>query len=127
MTVRGHVIETKVTVVVETCCSCGTPFGIEAELRRNLLRNHNWFHCPLGHSQQYAGESGEERLQRKLDEAQRNTNRLGSEINYLTASLSTAKAENKALKHRARAGVCSFCKRHFVNVERHMASKHKEA
>lgn len=89
------------------CCECGIPFAIPESLQEKYEREGGFWSCPNGHRQHYC-ETKEMKLTHKLDQAE-------AEIEELRLSIK-----------RAQRGVCPYCKRHFVNVERHMKCKHKD-
>lgn len=109
-----------------TCYKCGVIFGVPSGHRARLMESKDSFWCPNGHSQCYT-ESTSDKLRRERD-------RLAQRIAQKDDEIAAAKKEAAALKgkitklhNRAKAGLCSCCNRHFTNLERHMASKHKEA
>ena len=64
----------EVPMQAEMCCVCGIPFQMTRDLFEKLVKSHNSFYCPVGHGQQYAGETNEERLRKRvaqLEAAQR--------------------------------------------------------
>jgi hypothetical protein len=112
----------EVDLVYETCCACGTPFAMEATLEQNLRKMHTWFYCPNGHSQHYTAKSDSE----KLAEVERKNLSLRQELDQAEADAAQKGKQLASLRKRAKAGLCTECRRHFVNLERHMASKHSE-
>ncbi len=111
---------------VYTCCvtSCGIRFALSAtfvELRR---KDHAWWHCPNGHPQHFSSESKEERLQRELRVAEQQIARVEDERRDAERRETAAKRELARVNKRVHAGVCPCCNRSFVNVARHMKTKH---
>lgn len=111
---------------LENCCACGTPFGIEAGLSRNLKETHATFYCPVGHGQSYRGKS-------EAEKAREETERIRQQLLREQSSLATERqlrvaVETKMnkLKKRVGNGVCPCCKRSFNNLRLHMHSKHPE-
>lgn len=123
-------VESTLTLFVETCCNCGTPFGIENSLRDHLLENGNLFYCPNGHAQHYTKR---ETLEKKIKQLENN---LKSETER--AEWWKGEAEDKAqqlkvtrckltkTQKRVSNGICPCCNRQFVQLTRHMKSKHPE-
>lgn len=113
-------------LVSETCCVCGSLFGLESNHMRALKESGERFYCPNGHAQSYNGLLRKERKRHASIE---------SDLRHL---LEQAKADRDAFKFQARAeksaktrlkkraenGVCPCCKRSFQNLRRHMKSKH---
>ncbi len=54
-----------ITITLETCCSCGVPFGIEESYRQELIKNGQTFYCTNGHNQYYTEKKT---LENKLKE-----------------------------------------------------------
>lgn len=125
-------INTEVTLVTETCISCGTAFAMEAGLMRHArqLGPKCSFYCPNGHPMVYK-TSEADTLRGELSVAQ-------GRVTELETAVANAKAQGaweekrrieaerrtaRAIK-RANAGVCPQCHRTFSQVARHIASKH---
>lgn len=119
------------SIVVEHCCACGISFGIPKNLQAQLRQNHEWFYCPMGHQQHYVGKTEEEKLRERLVSEENARVRVQAQLDQERASHSATKGQlTKAKKqvHRAERGVCPVkgCKRSFVDVERHVRTKHPE-
>jgi len=129
--------------VKEICCwkECKVAFGIEAEMNAQLRRNGNWFFCPNGHQQQYTqGKSAEQKLREQLEaerlarqRAEQNSamwqddaREAREEAEHQRRRANGYKGHATKITKRAKAGICPCCNRHFVQLERHMASKHPE-
>ena len=54
-----------------TCVACGTTFAIEEFYYKALVENHNWFKCPNGHDQHFAGKTEAEKLREELNKVKR--------------------------------------------------------
>jgi septal ring factor EnvC (AmiA/AmiB activator) len=128
-------ISHEVTLTVETCCVCGTPFAIEATLQEQFKKTGNSFFCPNGHKQHYS-ESTDEKIkqlekqlkQSKDDEAwwrQQAEKRTG-ELATTKKALSTTRSQLTRTKKRIAAGICPECHRQFANLHNHMANKHPD-
>ena len=119
------------------CPICCVTYGLEEEFHKYRIRGGklngekaNWF-CPNGHSLIFT-ETEADTMRRERDLLKQRIAQKDDEINRLDrlredAEKSLAKAKAQAAKQRIRAhaGLCSCCNRHFSNLERHMASKHK--
>lgn len=117
------------------CCGhCSIVWGMPAPFVEARRHDHASFRCPNGHVWSYSGDNAEEKLRKQLAEATRQRelarDRAASERaarDQAEASLRATKGHVTRLKNRAAAGVCpAGCKRHFTDLERHMASKHPE-
>lgn len=115
-------------LVVRTCW-CGIRHAIPSELATTAEENKGQVvYCPLGH--EWVASVHEQR------EADRLRGLLQNERQRLSATRDLLKHEERShaatrghltrAKKRAHAGVCPVqgCKRHFKDLERHMASKH---
>ncbi len=87
------------------CCSCDIAFSVPANWNRERMDDHESFFCPNGHKQSYQGQSEAEKLR---DELLARTEELTS------------------LKNRIANGVCPCCNRTFVNLGRHIGTKHPQ-
>jgi len=89
-------------------------------------REHGDTHyCPNGHPQVFCKPEVPE-LQAKLREANQQVESLHYQLNGALDNLAESKKELRKTKHRANAGLCPHCRRHFVNVERHIHTKHPD-
>ncbi len=118
------------TLVVEICCACGTAFAMEETLYRNLLRRKGeTFFCPNGHPQSYTGEPIEkkyEKIKRALENETTSREWWQEEAEKKARSLSATKGQLTKTKNRIAKGVCPCCNRQFINLQRHMETKHPE-
>ena len=127
-------VATTITVSLDlvplNCYSCGVWFAIPADLQRSRTRNGKSFWCPNGHAQVFRGgevEQLKERLAAARDAARLEANRaegLERERLRLANDLMDQAKEHKRVLRRANAGVCQHCRRHFENVDRHVAKVH---
>lgn len=124
--------------VVRCTTDCGITFAIpkdlyhEARYERPGARGRSIF-CPLGHSWHYIAKSETDELRERLaQEERRSTARLAAidraraEAEHQRNVANGYKGALAKSKKRSAKGVCPVpgCKRHFANVERHVASKH---
>lgn len=126
---RGEQITFKLVFVTETCCQCGIPFAVTNDFQERRYQDHQWFYCPAGHPQRYTGESDREkikRLEKKVE--QEKLARLDAELarEMEQQQRKAAERELKRTKKRVAAGVCPCCNRSFVQLQRHMTTKHPE-
>ena len=117
---------------VQHCVNCGITFGMPSDFDDRLRETHREFYCPNGHNLRYNQETDAERYKRQLDEANRllivKNNMLADrdkEVETLARSKRSLQAHAKRVKTRTAAGVCpAGCRRHFSNLQQHIASKH---
>jgi hypothetical protein len=128
----GQIFASYSDLEVKTCPVCGVMYAApEAMLDWCRKAPHRTFYCPAGHSLHFPGKTEEEKLREQLERERTRAGGLASERDQLQASLRAQKgATTRARKQASKAarGVCPVpgCKRHFVNVERHVETKHPE-
>ncbi len=110
---------------VEHCCNCGIAFGMPSEFRARKLRDGGDFYCPGGHRQFYT-ESENTRLKKQLEQEtkRRQWAEEAKERSY-KAEIAT-RGHLTRLKKRVTNGVCPCCQRSFINLKRHIETKHKD-
>jgi elongation factor P hydroxylase len=115
------------------CCACGVEVALPSNFEEHRRRDHAFWYCPNGHAQHFAGKSDVEivraeaqALREKLaaetkrrEWAQKDAANHADEIEKL-------KRKAKRAAKRAANGVCPCCTRSFVNLRRHMETKHPE-
>lgn len=111
-----HVPTTRFNLYVSECCVCGTPFGIEDRLDDMRRNDGKFIYCPNGHRQSYR-ESESERLKKQLKEEQ-------AKLANAQFELMAVEKKLKRTEKRIKNGVCPCCHRQFVQLTRHMKTKH---
>jgi len=114
-------MEVSISVDLETCvCSkCGIVYGVPDNFKRARREDHHSFWCPNGHSQYIPAKSEAEKLRARLEEEQ-------SKLANLQLELMVKEKESKRLKSRIKNGACPCCHRQFVQLSRHMKTKHPD-
>lgn len=114
-----------------TTCHCGMKHAIPRVLYKAALLRAGameiW--CPNGHSWVFRTKKQldeEAEVRRERDRLRQQIAQKDDEIRETAQKLAKVQKETKRQKARAMAGVCSCCNRHFTDLQRHMASKHKE-
>jgi ssDNA-binding Zn-finger/Zn-ribbon topoisomerase 1 len=137
MPIKTKTITYESELVVETCCNCGVPFAIHRPQYERLLESGDRFYCPAGHPQHYTRRENLDKqiedLKRKLRVAEEDTRYWNQEAEEQAAAATVAKRQAAAakgqltkVKKRVGNGACPCCNRQFVNLQRHMATKHPE-
>jgi len=93
------------------------------EFKKQRLRDHKDFYCPAGHPQHYVGETDADKLRR----AEQRNRALKDQLDAAEASRAAYKGQATKYRNqvaRAENGVCPHCNRSFVDLRRHMGSKH---
>lgn len=116
----GSTITLSHTVKLYTmeCCSCGIIFGVPDDYDNRRRQDKRLFYCPSGHPQSYT-KSDADKLREQLAEEQR-------KLSSAQFELMAAEKKVKRLEKRAKNGVCPCCHRQFVQLTRHMQSKHPD-
>jgi hypothetical protein len=119
----------RVSLETETCYRCGVLFAMTAEYRQKRLADHSLnFYCPNGHGQAYIGKTEAERERERREAAERREKYWRSSAEDTERRLRATKGVVTKMRKRVTAGTCPFgCRRHFANLERHVASKHPGA
>lgn len=127
-------IESKTTVRLLDCSECGGHIALTPNLERTLRESHATFYCPIGHHQYFPAKTDAERLRDALHAADIEKSRLAKSVreaemlaNDAVFRQALAERETARLKKRARAGVCPCCNRTFVQLARHIKTKHPES
>ena len=132
---RGTVLHVDVQMVTEDCCNCGIPFAMTKEFRDRKLEDKTNFYCPAGHHQHYIGKTDAEKEKEKREAAERNATRLQQRLDQERAarehaerSAAATKGHLTRAKKRAVGGACPIgcCKRTFVDIAKHVQTKHPE-
>lgn len=115
------------------CYRCGCPIMLPEEFNKHRLNDHKSFWCPNGHEQAYHGESEAERLRKSLhaetlkrERAERERREAQEAEQRAVAAREALERKAKREKKRAAAGVCPCCPRTFVNLQRHLVTKHPD-
>lgn len=128
-------------LVIETCPRCHIPHGIPEEMRNRALEfnsaaypnNHVSVYCPNGHSWSYSGKTEEqkriERLERSLQQADKDNDRLRSQRDVAKRQAAARKGQLTKMRNRFAAGVCPVGSCHANlgdRVRDHIATEHPE-
>jgi DNA-binding XRE family transcriptional regulator len=113
-----------VTLSTIECYKCHCIFAIPREMNDRLLKTHDNFFCPAGHAQHYLGLTPEQKLQRELDEKQRQLEREEARAARLKTERDQVARAHSRMRVRVMNGVCPCCNRTFQNLMRHMKTEH---
>lgn len=124
--------EVTIDLVTDVCADCGITFGMPDHYMKKRREDGATFYCPNGHALHYKATKVDE-LKKQLEQANRTAeqyrNWCKAEQNdhqHTRNRLSATKGVLTKTKKRVANGVCPCCSRHFVNLERHMSTKHKD-
>jgi hypothetical protein len=117
------VSQTVMLELEQTTCWCGTPFALPKRLLESARNAKHTIYCPHGHTVVWK-ETEEDRLRRERDRLKQREAMLMDENAAVLARAQKAEAAKRKLEKRAAGGVCPCCNRTFLNMQRHMKSKH---
>ena len=122
-------LETLTDFDVIECYSCHVQFAITTAMNAQRLQDKTSFWCPNGHGQAYTGKTDKQLLREAKEREAAEAQRAAEErrrAERAEAALKKARDEANRLKKRSEAGVCPCCNRSFVQMSRHMATKHPD-
>ena len=96
---------------------------VPARLLESAQNAAHMIYCPHGHTLTWK-ETEVDRLRRERDRLKQDAARIEDERSQATMRAERAEAATRKLQKRAAAGVCPCCNRTFLNMQRHMKSKH---
>lgn len=125
---------TTVEIVAVNCGAyrCGIWFGLERHFYNARRKDGQKFYCPNGHFVNWSDSENDKlraeklRLESSLDYYRGRAQRAEKEVVTHKQRASRFKNDRDRIKNRIANGVCPCCNRHFVNVERHMKTRHPD-
>lgn len=115
-----------------TCYKCGIVFAVPNYFRQKRSEDKETFWCPNGHPQGFV-DSEVDKLKRQLEQQKQSTewwkNTAASKdktIKGQNIQIGKVKAKLRRTEVRVSHGVCPCCNRSFVNMQRHMKTKHPD-
>lgn len=107
------------------CGSCGVVCTCPEIVYEQHRAEGGYHTCPNGHSWGWNDNGCErEKLRRERDRLKQTVAQKDDEIAMQASRALKAESEIIRLHKRAKAGVCPCCNRTFVNMARHMKTKH---
>lgn len=130
VTVRKGSMDITVSLTAVDCPSCSIVYAVPDRFDTERREDGHAFFCPNGHQLSYNGEIT--KLRASLAKAEQDRawyeKRAQEAIEdeaRARRSLTATRGVVTKLQKRAVAGTCPFgCRRHFANVERHVATQH---
>jgi hypothetical protein len=112
-------------------CWCGIVHAVPTDLRHYQERRFNKgeefpIYCPLGHTHIPAGKSQAAIERERADQLARELANRNDDLRIERLNHAATKGQLTKARKRADRGVCQHCKRSFVDVQRHVATKHPE-
>lgn len=118
-------INETVSLEATTCAACGVVFAFPHSLMEARRDNGGTMYCPNGHPLSYNSRMKE--LERKLEQKEAELRAEKCKLISTRIEKEDAIAKLERHKKRTRNGVCPCCNRSFVNLQRHMKTKHPES
>jgi hypothetical protein len=115
-----------VLLEVTDCCVCGVEFAMPKQMLDERRRTGAYFYCPSGHLQHFT-ETTADRLRKELARRERELDWAKARATSARDQAAATHRSNVALRGhltRARKRAAGGCKRTFVELARHMATKH---
>lgn len=119
-------------LVEEVCCECFTHFAMDSDLNARRRQTGGTFYCPNGHAQHYT-ETEVQKLKKQNESLRKNLAWTDEALTRAYNEHEATKKEKANIKRqltntrkRIANGVCPCCHRTFVNIARHMDSKHPD-
>ncbi|THK37666.1 hypothetical protein EHS39_13610 [Ensifer sp. MPMI2T] len=111
------------------CPACATGHAFpQALYDAGMIRRDGLsIYCPNGHPWHYTkGETEIVRLRRERDRLQQKLAEVADERDAAIRCAEANAGKVRRLETRSRNGLCPCCNRSFVNLRRHVATKHPE-
>jgi hypothetical protein len=119
------------------CGQCGGVYALAENYRREKQQQGGFWNCPYCRCSWGYGEGENARLKKQLAQEKHNAEqtqaRLRQEAEFAANRASIAERRRAAMKgqvtrikNRVGKGVCPCCRRHFVNLQRHMQGQHPD-
>ena len=125
----GYTYAGESDLAVITCPVCGITYAIPERLRSNAQAKGEgaiqWF-CPNGHQLGFHGASEAELEKQARVRAERRAQAERDLREHTEHRLRAQKGATTKARKRHAAGVCPCCSRSFVQLRRHMETKHPD-
>jgi len=108
-----------------TCGDCGITFAMPAHKLEEMRKNAGTFWCPNGHTRGWQVTEAQ-RLKKELDATRARLEEEKATTLRMQKSAIAMRAQTTRLRNRIANGVCPCCNRSFVNLGRHMGTKHPD-
>lgn len=113
------------TFTITDCPNCAIDFGVPGRFLDERRKDKAIFYCPNGHGISYKKNEAD-RLRDQLTQAQDATARAEARARNAENAERAMRGAMTKLRKRTAAGVCPCCHRTFVNMQRHINTKHPE-
>lgn len=114
------------TLTVHHCPSCAVAFAMPDRLETERRQDHGTFWCPNGHTLSYPQKTAIEKEKERRQRAEEETARVRAALDQELSAHRSTKGQLTKAKKRVAGGACPCCNRTFVQLTRHMATKHPD-
>lgn len=114
-------VNSEIELMLVECYFCGTVFGMSSILHRRFKDTGETMYCPNGHGQVFGTTR-----QQQIDALKRQLTYTENDRDWYKKQLSSTKGQLTKTKNRIANGVCPCCHRQFVQLGRHMKTKHPD-
>lgn len=121
-TTPGEILQFSMIV----CGGCGIPFYVPSYWYDKRANARGEFHCPNGCNRVFSGKTAEEKLKEQLEQVKAEAEKEQQKLQEFTLKVMAEKNDLQKQLKRVHKGVCPCCNRSFVNLQRHMKTKHPE-
>jgi hypothetical protein len=111
--------------LITDSCWCGIEFAMPEQLHRQFAEEGKTVYCPLGHTC-VVKETETVRLRKQLAAEQSRATALRDQLGAADRTNSALRGQITKAKKRAAGGACPCCNRTFVQLARHMTTKHPD-
>lgn len=118
-------INVDVDLQVKCCPVCAVQYALPKIMVDDRFKNGGNWYCPNGHTLVFT-ETTADKLKKELKASQENAAYWENRKNEVDRELKAKKGEFTKLKNRVANGVCPCCKRSFVNLHKHISTKHPD-
>lgn len=122
----GMTLHAYVEYTHTSCLTCGVTIPIEKSHKEALVRSQVNYFCINGHSQHFIAETEESKLKKQLAAEKIKRETAEREAQYQKEQREREAKKFERHKKRVANGVCPCCNRTFVNLMRHMKTKHPD-
>lgn len=107
------------------CGECTIDFAIPEIMYHKRLQDGRTFFCPAGHQISWS-DNENDRLRETIKEKEQQLERTARFLSATEHRNQKLLKEQKRVARRVTNGVCPCCNRTFINLQRHMKTKHPE-
>lgn len=121
------VTQLKYEELLEThvCINCGISFAMPQWFIDTRRKDKRLFYCPNGHNLSY-NEGEADKLRKQLDTERQRVEMFRRENQEKENSIRALKGQITKSRNRIAKGICPCCNRSFINLHRHMSTKHPD-